>query len=440
LWPRIFISLFSLLLFISCNSELPQLNRISKRLPFSTQLGTKTKFFADANLGSDFCLGVAIDKHENIICVGATSGRIGAQHTSNPGWTDAFVLKLDRFGKILWAQQLAAPENGSGEDLVIDSADNIYVLVSEYDGVSSNFFQILKYSPSGNLLWTKTFTNPGNYDYAPSISLHPSGDLLIAGQTKHSWGDTNAGDADAFVARLSPQGEIIWVYQRGQSDSPSSTLDDVTMDVASSPDGMWIYALGYTLINGSPDHNDIFIMKIRASDGQRITEVTFGSSDLKNEFPNGLAVARDGSLHFTGITSGSLIVPSLGNDDIFYYHLNSDLNVLDAQQFGSPQHDRAYDLKLNSKDEPIVIGQTRGSIAETNSGTQNAFIWSPGFQRQIGLESKGLGIHSECYGLAIDKDDNIYCAGSTSSSFSEPNAGNLDILIFRLSPDGSGKI
>jgi hypothetical protein len=47
------------------------------------------------------------------------------------------------------------------------------------------------------------------------------------------------------------------------------------------------------------------------------------------------------------------------------------------------------------------------------------------------------GGYDICMGIAVDQDDNIYCAGRTQGSLGEANGGLDDIFVWKLDSAGN---
>ena len=97
----------------------------------------------------------------NIYVVGYTLGTFPGE--TSEGGTDAFVVKLDSAGNILWTTQFGPQSADSAYDVAVD-ANGVYVV-----GRTSG-------------------------------SLH---------------GETSLGDGDAFVVKLNLEGDILWTRQFG---------------------------------------------------------------------------------------------------------------------------------------------------------------------------------------------------------------------------------
>src|SRR5690606_24792932 len=87
-------------------------------------------------------------------------------------------------------------------------------------------------------LWAQRYGGAGG-DEAAALAIAPGGDIVIAGQLSGtvSVGPeslTSMGASDAFVARLSPAGQVLWARSLGGAGV------DLATAVAVDPDGTTI--------------------------------------------------------------------------------------------------------------------------------------------------------------------------------------------------------
>ena len=87
---------------------------------------------------------------------------------------------------------------------------------------SSNDIFLAKYSQSGNLLWNLTAGGSGE-DAASTVALDASGNAYIVGSFRNvatfgSFSRSSNGSDDAFIAKVSPSGSILWVQSFGGSN------------------------------------------------------------------------------------------------------------------------------------------------------------------------------------------------------------------------------
>ncbi len=107
--------------------------------------------------------------------------------------------------------------------LIAGSSDPSTFLPSPY--ANTNAF-IIKLDETGNIIWKKTFGGDGN-DAVKTITLINDGGFVTSGTSTSANGDmdTNAGGTDVFVYKHNAVGNIIWKKIYGNADN------DVACDV-----------------------------------------------------------------------------------------------------------------------------------------------------------------------------------------------------------------
>lgn len=250
---------------------------------------------------------------------------------------------------------------------------------------------------------------------------------------------------------------------------------DVAHGIAVDRDGN-IYLTGQTYSANFPTKapvdtsldgvNDAFVMKLNAS-GSQLLYSTFIGGRGSNDRGWAIAVDAAGNVYFTGETN-SLNFPTVnafqpvarGNGDGFAVKLNIAGNVLLYSTFlGGSFSDVAYAIALDQYDNAYITGRTESANFPTKNALQTALrgqrdpfilrldpdgvlIASTYFG---GVPVTGSGLDDEAgYGIAVDKQQNVYVTGFTSSAqfptlnAVQPNFGGVeDAFIAKLDLPGA---
>jgi fibronectin type 3 domain-containing protein len=204
-----------------------------------------------------------------------------------------------------WAKRFGGSGSESGLAVALDGSGNIFVAgyfqgLADFGGgilTSSGGYDVVlaKYSSSGAHLWSKRFGGSGN-EQVSSIALDPAGNILVAGSfygTGNFGGAnlTSAGDADAFVAKYSSQGDPIWSQRFGSNypDVIKSIAIDSQSNVVICGFLQGTVLIGTTTVYSWGVGIDAFIAKF-APDGSNLWAKNFYNAGT--EFGNTVAVDK----------------------------------------------------------------------------------------------------------------------------------------------------
>ena len=228
-------------------------------------LSTGTQFWIRqfGTFSTDQAWGISADSSGNVYVSGYTQGSLPGN--SNLGGRDAFLVKYSGGGSQLWVRQFGTSGNDTAFKNTTDSSGNIYVAGYSAGSLASNINLggndgfLAKYSTSGSQLWVRQFGTAGT-DFATQVITDSSGNIYLAGSTLGSFsGYSNAGLEDVFVAKYSSNGMQLWVRQFGTS---ASDIDSgLTVDSSGN-----IYLAGYTRGslpgNSNAGNSDAFVIGI----------------------------------------------------------------------------------------------------------------------------------------------------------------------------------
>ncbi len=208
----------------TANAFVAELNATGSALIYSTYLG-----------GSNYDYGaaIAVDGAGDAYVTGITHSSNFPTHNAlqsvYAGDADAFVAELNSAGTALvYSTYLGGSGADGGTGIAIDSAGNAYVTgaTSSTNFPTRNALQatnaggddafVAKLNAAGSALIYSTYLGGSNDDEADGISVDSAGNVYITGSTssinfptRNALQATNAGGADAFVARLNATGSAL---------------------------------------------------------------------------------------------------------------------------------------------------------------------------------------------------------------------------------------
>jgi hypothetical protein len=380
----------------------------------------------------DYSYSVAVDASGNAYISGYTYGSLGGP---NAGSVDAFLAKYDASGSLLWTRQMGTTSEDYSHSVAVDGLGNAYI--SGYTGGSlggpgagNGDAFLVKYDSSGSLLWTRqigTFST----DYSRCVAVDGLGNAYISGYTWGSLGGPNASGGDAFLAKYDSSGSLLWTRQMGTAD-----YDDYSYSVA--VDGLGnAYISGYTggsLGGPNAGGSDAFLAKYDSS-GSLLWTRQIGTTAY--DPCESVAVDGLGNAYISGYTLGSLGGPNAGGADAFLAKYDSSGSLLWARQIGTPEYDYSYSVAVDASGNAYISGYTHGSLGGPNPDppwkdaflvkydSSGSLLWT----RQIGTPADDMS-----YSVAVDGLGNAYISGYTLSSIaSTPSAGGADAFLAKFS-------
>ena len=173
------------------------------------QLGTE---------GFDLTPTIATDPFGNVYVAGGTSGSFGGANVSDS--RDALVAKYDSTGNPLWVKQFGSSSFDTIYGIATDNQGNFYVAGTTQGNLgaikqaANSDAWVAKYDSDGNQLWIKQFGSAGD-DQTFRLNIDNDDNIFLTGYTNGNLGGTNAGSFDAWVSRFDTDGNQVWIQQYG---------------------------------------------------------------------------------------------------------------------------------------------------------------------------------------------------------------------------------
>ncbi|MCK0114727.1 SBBP repeat-containing protein [Gelidibacter sp. F63206] len=386
-----------------------------------------------------------------------------------------------------WAKQMSGPSSENGTALTMDSSGNIYTIGQFYQTVdfdpSAETYHltsngeldifISKLDPQGNFLWAKqiggsTFDEPGD------IAIDANGNILVGGYFRGTV-DLNPGvgemivtkpGKEAFLLKLSPDGDFMWAKHWGGNNSSSSNIiNAITLDssgnivIGGSFEGTNDLNPGTPSFTVTPSgQGDAYISKLD-SNGDFLWAITFGGEERYSiDTVETLVVDNSDNIVASGNFYGTDSTFNLQDEGGFYIKLDGSGNLIWAKQTDGEAF--PLSLKLDGAGNAYITGKFMGT-RDFDPGTEifnitsssgyydifilklNAsgdFVWAKGFGGSASLGGDSGN------SIALDHQGYLYLTGSyVGSGDFDPGpdefilypVGFLDMFISKFDTDGN---
>jgi uncharacterized protein (AIM24 family) len=300
-----------------------------------------------AGTGNDYGYGVATDPSGNVFVTGYYSAALTLYNSSGvsnaslafTGGNDVFLAKYSSTGTVLWAAQIAGAGGDVGYGIATDPSGNVFVTggyqaaltLYNSSGVSNAALAntggtydafIAKYSSTGSVVWAAQIAGAGT-DFGQAVATDPSGNVFVTGyynaaltlyNTGGATGATlaNTGGYDAFLAKYSSTGSVVWAAQIAGTTTSEDRGNAVATDSSGNVFVTGYYSAALTLYNSSGVSNaslaftgnaDVFIAKY-SSTGTVVWAAQIAGTST--DYGYGVATDSSGNVFVTGFYGGAL--------------------------------------------------------------------------------------------------------------------------------------
>lgn len=322
------------------------------------------------------------------MAVGSTGGYDAFVAMLDPHGNAVWARSFGDVPKAPVGDQLAfgVAVDGSGDSYVCGSFTNSLAASTMLQSVGGKDAFVLRLDPTGKLLWTVPVAGPGD-QVALGISSDARGDSVVEGAFEDTLtiGNsplTSRGGFDAFTALLSPNGGVSWITQVG------GTADEVGTAVGLADGGApyaTAYFSGQSYFNALPEAGalasaggyDVGAYGFAPNNGGPIYAARFG--DPANQY--GYAIAMDaigiGHLALAGpfqrsMSFGGTTLQSAGLDDVFVAKIDLAGTPQWAARFGDPEDQIAYGVAIDPGGDVVVTGSMQGTATLGGSTIRSA--------------------------------------------------------------------
>lgn len=214
---------------------------------FIAKLDTSGNFIWAKRIGSaeeDYLNEFVTDQADNLYLSGSFKNVVdfdpgpGTYNLTSHDYRDAYIMKLNPDGDLIWAKNIGAINNGGGTGpdsgnstagMAVDDQGNVYSTGVFYErtdfdpGVNTYYVNslgysdayILKQDSNGEFLWVKTFGS-SNIEGASALKLDSQNNIITTGNYSAQM-DINPGPGvhlispgNNYLLKLDSQGDFIW--------------------------------------------------------------------------------------------------------------------------------------------------------------------------------------------------------------------------------------
>jgi hypothetical protein len=284
-------------------------------------------------------------------------------------------------------------------------------------------------------LWSQQVGSSGD-DIGKSIAIDGTGNLYVTGSAQGALeGNDYAGGDDIFIAKYNGAVEKQWIVELGTKYNESGT------GVAADQDGN-VYVTGVTQNeldgNKSAGADDIFVVKYDAS-GQKQWTRQLGTKDY--EAATGIAADGAGDVYVTGWTKGNLDGnTNAGGFDSLVVKYDASGQKQWMRQFGTIYDDQSAGIAVDNEDNVYIAGSTTGKLGDASAGAVDIFIVKyDGTGDKKWTQQLGTEVDDYAKGIAVDGLGHVYVTGSTNGNLDSGYGANKGKDIFVVQYDSTGE-
>jgi hypothetical protein len=334
------------------------------------------------------------------------------------------------------------------------------------------------------VLLYSSYLGGSSFDEATAVAVDASGNVYLAGfaaspdfPSKDAVQAATGGSTDAFVAKLSPDGqELLYATYLGGSSEDAAY-------------GIAVDASGSAYLTGTTESSDFPVFPVFVPEGEAgscptlqcanggasnafVTKLAPDGSDLAYstylggsgyDVAQGIAVDALGNAYVAGFTQSPdfpTISPFqstlLGTQNAFVAKLApSGAMLLGSSYLGGSGNDAASTLAVDAQGNVYVAGYTQSkdfpahALQKSLRGTQNAFVTelAPSLEKLVFSTYLGGSGEDAANAIALDASGDVFLAGGTTSvdfpvqgAYQPSNAGNQDAFVAKLAQGGGSLV
>lgn len=356
---------------------------------------------------SDRARSIAVDKNGNVYVTGESYG--GDREKGQTQW-DFATVKYDPNGTEQWVRRFNGPPNKDdyAVGVGVDAVGNIYVTGTSRAPDKTASYILIKYSPTGQTLWTQNCNPNSSSPYAADGVIHSfvvgeNGDTYSASETilTDSYGKH---DIDFLTSRYDHNGNLIW--QRRYSGDANG--NDKGLRIALDNTGN-VYVAGISFLGKEKNSSGEHTLLVKYDhNGNEVWSRTY-RNPITPPYLDGLAISRDGSIYIAGVLGDP---PQ--SEVLLKFTASGEMEWAEHFRQSKNPAVRLHSLQIGSNGGIYLTSRNTGSRVE--SGVQNGeyittrineagnTVWRRNYHALLPVPSNSLS-------LQLDSRDNVFVTG-----------------------------
>ena len=300
----------------------------------------------------------------------------------------------------IWGSVYRGRGETYGFAVTMDAAQNSYV-TGRLDGSANRDIFLAKYSPTGNLLWTRTYDR-GMDEYGRSVACDAAGNVYIAGFS--GWPDSSRR-LDNLLLKYDPSGNLLW--DRAWKDASSTAyLSEGLFGIASDAAG-YLYTVGGVGLIG--DFKEQIELSKYDSAGNRIWS-NIHDSTSSAQYGYSVAVDGNGNAYFGGYTIARPVTHADGFTQYYWDSLLAKYNSSGNLVWEKTQNDAGPEGWNDLTG--IAVDGAGNLVATGTSGSTTAYGVTMKYDPSGNMLWKSTTTGGNFWSKSIAvSGDNIYVAG-----------------------------
>ena len=349
-----------------------------------------TSYFNSSSNDNDEVSSMTVDVSGNVYVTGYS--------IVNGNDKDFITIKYNSAGVSQWTSRYNNPAMNDDDEaisLTTDDLGNVYVTgFSKGNGTFKDYLTV-KYSPSGNELWTARYNGTGNDDdIAVSVEVTNSGNVIVSG--------TSVGDLtseDYLTIMYNSNGAEQWTARYNYD-----LVDDIEIAKSMTVDGFGnVYVTGFSY--GLSKNEDYAVVKYNSAGTEQWVARYNGPSD-SYDISTDIITDISGNVYVTGYSYDNV---SLEDYATIKYNSSGEQQWVSKYNGASGKFDIANSITTDNAGNVFVTGYSY----DVNSSEDYATVKynSAGGQQWVSLYNGSGNDFDIATSIKSDVNGNVYVAG-----------------------------